>query len=87
MPIYQFINNDTNEEFDLIMTIAERDEFVKNNPACIQQFTSLNIGDPVRLGITKPPPEFMRGVIGRMQDSIPKNRLKDTTKFQVPKEI
>lgn len=32
MPTYSFINNDTQEEFDIVMTISERDEYVKNNP-------------------------------------------------------
>ena len=87
MPTYRFLNTETDEEFELSMSIAEREEYVKSNPTHQQVFNTLNIGDPVRLGVTKPPADFMKGVIGRMQESIPKNRLKDMGKFQIPKEI
>ena len=29
------------------------------------------VGDPIRLGITKPPSEFLHGVLGRMENSVP----------------
>ena len=32
MPLYEFIDNDTGEKFDLLLKIAERDEFLKANP-------------------------------------------------------
>jgi hypothetical protein len=40
---------------------------------CIEQFLSSPsaLGDPIRLGITKPPSEFLHGVLGRMEKSVP----------------
>ena len=32
MPLYEFIDNDTGEKFELLLKIAERDEFLKANP-------------------------------------------------------
>jgi predicted nucleic acid-binding Zn ribbon protein len=32
MPIYEFRNNETGEETEVILRIAEYDEYVKNNP-------------------------------------------------------
>lgn len=87
MPTYTFLNNETGEEFEEMMSIATREEYLAANPHLSQVFNNLNIGDPVRLGFTKPPADFMKGVVGRMQESIPKNRLKDTGKFQIPKEV
>lgn len=29
------------------------------------------IGDPIRLGVTRPPDAFLHGVLGRMQNSVP----------------
>lgn len=29
------------------------------------------IGDPIKLGITRPPDAFLHGVLGRMQNSVP----------------
>ena len=31
MPLYEFIDNDTGEKFELLLKIAERDEFLKAN--------------------------------------------------------
>lgn len=87
MPTYCFLNNDTGEEFEETMPMAEREAYLQSNPNITQVFSRLNIGDPVRLGVTKPPADFMKGVIGRMQESIPGNRLRDTGKFQIPKEV
>lgn len=32
MPHYTFLNKETNEEFNEIMTLTEREEFLKTNP-------------------------------------------------------
>ena len=37
MPTYTFKNKDTGEEFDEIMMISERDQFLKDNPHLIQK--------------------------------------------------
>jgi hypothetical protein len=87
MPTYRFLNNETGEEFEETMPMAEREEFLSKNSHLSQVFNNLNIGDSVRLGVTKPPADFMKGVVGRMQESIPGNRLRDTGKFQIPKEV
>jgi len=33
------------------------------------------IGDPIKLGITKPPKAFLEGVLGRMQENVPDGGL------------
>lgn len=87
MPTYRFLNNETGEEFEESMSMSEREGYLTDHPHLSQVFSALNIGDPVRLGFTKPPADFMKGVVGRMQESIPGNRLKDTGKFKIPKEL
>lgn len=32
MPTYQFLDTETNEEFEVLMKISEREEYLKNNP-------------------------------------------------------
>lgn len=32
MPTYQFLNTETGEEFEALMKISERDEYLKSNP-------------------------------------------------------
>lgn len=87
MPIYPIRNKDTDEITERIMKIAEYEEFMKENPNMERYFDTAPVfGDPVRLGITKPPADFMKGIIGRMKESIPGNTLSDR-KFQIPKEF
>ena len=47
MPAYSFRNNDTGEEFDLTMKMAEREEFLNSNPHIQQIFTKFpGVVDP-----------------------------------------
>lgn len=32
MPTYQFLNTETGEEYEVLMKISEREEYLKNNP-------------------------------------------------------
>ena len=58
MPTYTFINTETNESEDRLMSIAERDEYLQANPNIRQSLATPTFGDPVRLGITKTPDGF-----------------------------
>lgn len=59
MPKYTFRDNETNEEFDIIMSISERDQYVQDNPHLTQLITGAPaIGDSVRLGLRKPDEGF-----------------------------
>jgi hypothetical protein len=86
MPTYCFLNKDTGEEFEEMMNMSEREGYLRDNPHIEQVFNNLTVGDPVRLGITKPPADFMKGVIGRMRETIPRNNLKENGRFQIPRE-
>lgn len=52
MPTYDFKNKDTGEVFEKIMKIAEKAQYLQDNPH-IEAYigTAPTIGDPVRLGI------------------------------------
>lgn len=54
MPTYTFINTETNESEDRFMSIAERDDYLANNPHMKQALSTPAFGDPIRMGITKP---------------------------------
>lgn len=59
MPTYDFRNNDTQEEFTKLMSIAAKADYLAANPHISQIITGfLGIGDPVRLGLKKPDSEF-----------------------------
>ena len=75
MPTYPFKNTDTGEEYELFMSMAERDRYLKRNKNVVQLLSSVTIGDPVLMGITKPPSSFTDN-IKRMQAAIPGNNIK-----------
>lgn len=59
MPKYTFRNNESNEVFDITMSISERDQYVQDNPHLTQLITGApSIGDPHRLGLKKPDDGF-----------------------------
>ena len=59
MPTYLFEDNKTGDQFELTMSISERDEFVKNNPHLTQLVNGFpGLSDPVKLGRKKPDDGF-----------------------------
>lgn len=55
MPRYTFKDLNTGDEFTTVMTMAEREEYVKANPHIQQQLISApSLGDSIRLGLKKP---------------------------------
>jgi len=85
MPTYDFINEETGETFEMQMSIADMEKYLKKNKHIKQAVTRMTLGDSVRLGITKPPADFQKGVIGRMKEKVHGNNLKNS-KFNVPRE-
>lgn len=54
MPSYSFKNTETNEQWVDSMSIADKEQYLADNPHIIQELTSApSLGDPVRLGIRR----------------------------------
>lgn len=85
MPTYDFLNEETGEIFEMQMSIAEMEKYLKKNKHIKHSITRVTLGDSVRLGITKPPADFQKGVIGRMKEQVPGNNL-GKSKFNIPRE-
>lgn len=66
MPIYHYINKNTEERVEVWCSIAEKDVYEKENPHMERLFESMNICDPVSLGVTKPPSDFSKYVLNRV---------------------
>jgi hypothetical protein len=59
MPTYTFRNKNTNDYHEMFMKMAERDQYVVDNPDLEQCITEApTIGDSVKLGIKKPDSSF-----------------------------
>lgn len=57
MPTYTFRNKTTNEQWTDMMSIAERDQLLSDTN--IEQLVvSINLADPIRIGVARPPVEF-----------------------------
>jgi len=68
--IYSFEDQETGEEFELQMSYEELKQFLADNPKVNQTFR-MNLGDPIRLNITKPPSDFSKYVLGRVKEAHP----------------
>lgn len=55
MPTYTFKDTKTKKVWEDMMSISEMEKFLEENPHVQQVPTQMNIGDAVRMGITKPP--------------------------------
>jgi hypothetical protein len=53
MPTYTFTNTETEEVFTEILSLSEREEFLKNNPHIKQNLATPGHADSVRLGVRK----------------------------------
>lgn len=68
--IYSFIDTETEEEFELEMTYDQLKTFLEANPRFNQTF-KMNVVDPIRMGVTKPPQDFQKHVLGRVKEAHP----------------
>jgi hypothetical protein len=85
--IYSFEDQETGEEFELQMSYDELKEFLANNPQVNQTFR-MNVVDPAGIGVTKPPSDFQKYVLGRVRDTVPgANKAAIEKRYSIPKEI
>jgi hypothetical protein len=69
------------------MTIAERDEYEQNNPQLQQVIRNFTMVDPVNIGVTKPPADFQKYVLGRIKSAVPEASAVASKRWDIPKEI
>lgn len=71
MPTYNFRNKTTGEEYEKFLSMSERETYLKDNPDVEQILTAIAVVDPVRVGVTKPPTDFTKYVLGRVKEKNP----------------
>lgn len=87
MPYYSFEDLKTKEIFELEMKIAELDPFLKKNKKKLRQvFVKMNTGDPWLLGVSKPPSDFSKYVLGKVKHNVPGADI-ERGRYHVAKEI
>lgn len=79
MPLYDFRNKDTGEVFEKMMSIAAKEEYLKENPN-IESMLGINpVIDSVRLGIRKTDQGF-KEVLQRIHEKTAGSQLDKTTR-------
>jgi hypothetical protein len=90
MPTYTYKFKDAldqdEETLTLSMSILEMQEFEKNNPQYERVFHTVNVVDPVGIGVTKPSNDFTKHVLGRIKANVPENNI-GNRRWKIPKEI
>jgi hypothetical protein len=84
MPRYDFKNKETGEVSEHAMTISGLATFTKEHPELEQVFLSLNVGDPVLLGVKKVPSDFTNHIIAPIEKHYFKKRRE--TRFGTSKQ-
>jgi hypothetical protein len=87
MPNYTFENKKTKKTVIVEMKIAELDDYIKNNPDMEQVLTVPVLADPVGMGITKPPADFQKYVLGRIREVPGANKSQVEKRWQINKEV
>jgi hypothetical protein len=78
MPLYEFRNKETGEIFEKFMSIASREEYLKENSNIEPVLSAPPLVDPVSVGVRKPDNGF-KEVLQRIDKLTPGSKLKSTT--------
>lgn len=64
MPTYRFRNKETNEEFDLFMSMSDREKYLEDNPNLVQTFDTA----PLTVsGVDRKPDQGFRDLLKDMK--------------------
>lgn len=87
MPIYTFRNKKTGEEYTEMMSIAAKETYLKENKDIEQAITVPNFCDSVSIGVTKPPVDFQKHVLSRVQAVPGAQKSQIEKRWTIPKEV
>ena len=87
MPNYTYKNKVTGEQITVNMTMAEHDTYLDDKPDWEQMIIVANFVDPVSIGVTKPPADFQKYVLGRVKAAVPEANAVASKRWDIPKEI
>jgi hypothetical protein len=92
MPIYEFLNKNTGEIEEHVMSSTLLDVFKQENTHLERHFTINSLpgfGDGMRMsvpGVGQPDARFEREIIGRIKEKVPFNTVKGGHKTKMPRE-
>lgn len=77
MPTYNFLNTDTGEPFEAIMKIAEKENFLKENPHIQSVITASNIVSGVSTSKQNRVPDGFKEVLSKVAEAHPTSHVAD----------
>lgn len=86
-PIYTFENTNTGEIYDEMISFTEMETLLKTNPHIKHIIKPVRIVDPVGIGVTKPPEDFQKFVLGKVKAANPQSEAVASKRWNIPKEI
>ena len=86
MPIYTFYDSKTDKVFTEMMSIAEMEAYLENNPHIKQQITQMNIVGGVS-GITYKNDQGFKEVLSKISEAHPKSALAQEHRRKSIKEV
>ena len=84
--IYTFEDKETIEQFELSMSYDELILFLEENKQVHQVF-KMTLVDPVGIGVTRPPSDFQKYVLGKVKQMPGANKDVIEKRWQITKEI
>jgi len=77
MPTYNFLNNETGEEFEAFMKISEREEYLKTNPQIQPVMTAPAIVSGVSTSKQNRVPDGFKEVLSKISEGHPASAVAD----------
>ena len=75
MATYTFRDKKTGEIKDISMPMAEIVDFENNNTNLERVYHSVTVVDPVGIGVTRPPSDFSKYVLGKVKAANPHTEI------------
>jgi hypothetical protein len=87
MPNYTFRHRKNGKLKILEMKMAEREDWIKNTPDWEQTIENITVVDPVGIGVTKPPSDFQKYILGPIKEKMGNNNIVGERRWDIQKEI
>lgn len=86
MPTYTYRDKRNGDILDCSMSISEMEKFEEENPNYERVYVPVGIVDPVGIGVTRPPSDFSKYVLGKVKAANPHTQI-GKRRWAVDKEI
>ena len=86
MPRYTVENNETGEQQELTLSYDDMMEYLKEHKE-VHQIFRMNVVDPVGIGVSKPPQDFQKYVLGKVKAANPQSDAVASKRWNIPREI